>query len=173
MVCDLAGNILTGNLCPSSDLMTHVILYREFPECRSVAHTHSRMATAWAQAGLDLPVLGANHADYFKGNVPCTRRLTQAEAADEYEKEVGVLITETFKKRGLDPVSIPAALVCGHGPFVWGGDPCECVYNAMLLEEAAAAAYYTRVLNPDMRTLEPWLVEKRYDRRHSVPKKQG
>jgi L-ribulose-5-phosphate 4-epimerase len=165
-ITDLEGHILRGGYRPSSDLMTHLALYKAFPKCGSVAHTHSRMAVAWAQAGLDIPPLGTTHADYFYGPVPCTRNLTDAEIEGKYEAETGKVIAETFAIRGLDPVSMPGVLVYGHGPFVWGTDAMNCVHNAVVLEEMASMAYYTNTLAPDAEGVSKALLDRHYLRKH-------
>lgn len=166
VVSDLDGNIVEGDLRPSSDLMTHLELYKHFPACGSVVHTHSRMACAFAQAGLDIPALGTTHADYFYGDIPCARALTAAEINGEYEKNTGLIIAELFRARRLDPMAIPGALVFGHGPFAWGRDANESVYHATVLEEVAAIAYYTRQLNPALARTDDYLLDKHYLRKH-------
>lgn len=167
-ITDLDGNILFGDYKPSSDLKTHLVLYKAFPECVSVAHTHSRMAVAWAQAGFDIPPLGTTHADYFYGPIPCTRPLTDAEITGDYETETGRVIEETFLRRGIDPAAVPGVLVHGHGPFAWGTDAGNCVHNAAVLEEAAAMAYYTKTLNPNAEGVEKALLDRHYFRKHGI-----
>ncbi|MEJ2058479.1 MAG: class II aldolase/adducin family protein, partial [Desulfofustis sp.] len=125
---DIDGSLIEGTYKPSSDLATHLELYRQFPACGGVVHTHSRMAVAWAQAGVDLPALGTTHADYFYGAVPCTRKLSTDEIQGAYEHETGRVIVETFEQRNLDPMAIPAALVNCHGPFTWGTDALDAVH---------------------------------------------
>ncbi|MBT4268941.1 MAG: L-ribulose-5-phosphate 4-epimerase AraD, partial [Deltaproteobacteria bacterium] len=140
VIVDLEGKRVQGSYKPSSDLPTHLEIYRQFPDCSGVVHTHSRMATAWAQAGADLPAFGTTHADYFYGAVPCTRPLTEDEIRGAYEIETGRVIVETFTKRGLDPMAVPGVLVSGHGPFTWGTGAMDAVHNTVVLEEMAAMA---------------------------------
>ncbi len=166
VVTDLYGKIIEGRLRPSSDLATHLVLYRNFPEIGSVAHTHSRMATAWAQAGRDIPAFGTTHADYFYGPIPCARKLSAAEIGGAYEEETGNVIVETFRNRNIDPVAVPGVLIHGHGPFAWGKDAHECVHNAIVLEEVAAMASVTVTINPDAAPVDQHLLDKHYFRKH-------
>lgn len=166
VVTDLEGKVVEGSCRPSSDLMTHLELYKHFPDCGSVVHTHSRMACAWAQAGMDIPALGTTHADYFYGDVPCARALRAEEINGEYEKNTGLVIAELFRTRELDPKAVPGALVFGHGPFAWGKDAQESVYHATVLEEIATMAYYTRQLNPMLMRTDAYLLDKHYQRKH-------
>ncbi len=165
MVCvDLqSGAVAEGDCRPSSDTPTHIALYRAFPQIGGVVHTHSRWATIFAQAGRVIPALGTTHADYFYGDVPVTRPLTDAEIAGEYELETGNVIVETMY--GVDPVAMPAILVREHGPFTWGKDPAEAVYHAAVLEEAAMMAWHTIGLVADVQ-LNPALLDKHYLRKH-------
>ncbi|MCE5189366.1 MAG: L-ribulose-5-phosphate 4-epimerase [Eubacteriales bacterium] len=165
MVCvDLhSGAVIEGALRPSSDTPTHLALYRAFPSIGGVVHTHSRWATIFAQAGRTVPALGTTHADYFFGNVPVTRPLTNGEIAGDYELETGNVIVETM--RGIDPVAMPAILVQEHGPFTWGRNPDEAVYHAAVLEEAAMMAWHTLQMNPKAK-LNPALLDKHYLRKH-------
>ena len=165
MVCvDLAsGETVEGTLRPSSDTATHLALYRAFDRIGGVVHTHSRWATIFAQAGRPIPALGTTHADYFYGDVPVTRPLSDAQIAGDYELETGNVIVE--RMRGIDPAAMPAILVCEHGPFAWGKDPNEAVYHAAVLEEAAMMAWHTLTLEPEAR-INPALLEKHYQRKH-------
>ena len=164
VVLDLDGNIVEGKWKPSSDTPTHLRLYAAFPSCGGVVHTHSRWATVFAQAGRAIPALGTTHADDFHGPIPCTRLLTEAEIAGEYEAETGNVIIETF--RDLDPMGVPAALVQSHGPFAWGKDALEAVHNAVVLEEVAFMAWHTLALAPDKGEMQPSLLDKHYLRKH-------
>ncbi len=164
-VVDLDGRQVGGGLKPSSDLATHLALFRAFPELGGVVHTHSAHATAWAQAGLDLPAEGTTHADHFYGDVPCTRALTPEEIAGAYELETGRVIAETFRTRGLDPAAMPAVLVRSHGPFTWGEGPMEAVENAVVLEEVARIALLSRVAGTPER-MSGQLLDKHFLRKH-------
>ena len=164
VVLDLDGNIVEGTYRPSSDTPTHLVLYRAFPECGGIVHTHSRWATSFAQAGRDIPALGTTHADYFYGDIPCTRKMTQEEIAGEYEKETGNVIAETFKD--IDPAAVPGVLVHSHGPFVWGKDAFNAVHNAVVLEELAFMAYHALGLEPGLPRMQQELLDKHYLRKH-------
>lgn len=163
VVTDLNGNILEGDLRPSSDLPTHIELYRNFLDTKAVAHTHSKWATIFAQAGKDIPMLGTTHADTFFGDVPCTRRLTRGEIESSYEKETGSVIVETFSKK--DHSAIPGVVVCSHGPFTWGKNAIEAVNHAIVLEEVAMMAWHTLSLNREA-TFDTALADKHYFRKH-------
>ena len=160
---DLDGKVVEGTLRPSSDLPTHLELYKAFPEIGGVVHTHSPEAVAWAQAGMDIPALGTTHADYFRGAVPCTGPLSPERIAGDYEAETGRLIAETF--RGRRPLETPAVLVRNHGPFAWGKDAAEAVYHARVLEEVARMARMTLALNPEA-SLPKELEDKHFLRKH-------
>ena len=165
VVVDLeTGHRVEGNLNPSSDTPTHIVLYREFPNIGGVVHTHSRWATVFAQAGRDIPALGTTHADYFYGNIPCTRKMTPEEIAGEYERETGNVIAETFK--GLSADDIPAVLVHSHGPFAWGTDPHNAVHNAVVLEEIAFMAWHDLTMEPQLPEMQRELMDKHYLRKH-------
>ena len=164
VVVDMEGNVVEGDWKPSSDTPTHLKLYAAFPDCGGVVHTHSRWATVFAQAGREIPALGTTHADDFYGPIPCTRPLTDAEIAGAYEAETGSVIVETFRDR--DPMAVPAALVYSHGPFVWGRDPAEAVYKAVVLEEAAFMAWHTLAMAPDRGEMQQTLLDKHYLRKH-------
>ena len=164
VISDLAGNIVDGDLRPSSDLPTHLELYKHFPNIGGVAHTHSEFATAWAQAEKPIPCFGTTHADYFHGPVPVTERLTASEIAGDYEKETGTAICRRFA--GLDPDAIPAVLVAGHAPFCWGPGAAEAAHNAVILEYVARMAYHTLSINAETRPLARELHDKHFLRKH-------
>jgi L-ribulose-5-phosphate 4-epimerase len=167
VVVDLdSGEVVEGARRPSSDTPTHLVLYREFEEVGGIVHTHSPGATAWAQAGRDLPCLGTTHADHFHGAVPATRRLTADEIAGRYEERTGEAIAETFTVRGLDPLETPAALVASHGPFAWGADVEAAVENAVALEVVATLAVNTLALAPAAPPLQAELLERHFSRKH-------
>ncbi|HYH01408.1 MAG TPA: L-ribulose-5-phosphate 4-epimerase [Terriglobales bacterium] len=164
VITDLDGKIVEGNLRPSSDLPTHLVLYREFAHVGGVTHTHSEYATAWAQARRAIPCFGTTHADYFHGAVPVTDLLTNDEIAGEYEKNTGVAICRTFSKG--DAEGVPAALVAGHGPFTWGANATEAAHNAVILESIARMAYYTVGLAAETNPISRELHDKHYLRKH-------
>ena len=164
VVVDMDGSIVEGSLRPSSDTPTHIELYKAFPNIKGVVHTHSRMATSFAEAGLSIRPFGTTHADYFYGEIPCTRSLSKEEIESEYERNTGVVITETFKD--LDPDAIPGVLVRNHGPFTWGTSPSNAVHNAAVLEEVAYMAYYAMTLNPEINNVDSYLLDKHYYRKH-------
>jgi len=164
VVCDLEGTIVEGKLRPSSDLPTHVELYKYFPNIGGVAHTHSEFATAWAQAETPIPCFGTTHADYFHGEVPVTDRLGPGEIAGDYELETGKAICRTFAK--LDPDAIPAVLVAGHAPFCWGPSAAAAAHNAVVLEYVAKMAYHTLVINAESRPIGRELHDKHFLRKH-------
>ena len=163
VVVDLDGNIVEGNLKPSSDTATHLILYKAFKGIGGVVHTHSSWATSWAQAGKSIPALGTTHADYFYGPIPCTRKLTEEEVKKAYEVETGNVIVETFKN--LDPLAIPGVIVNNHGPFAWGKDADNAVHNAKVLEEVSKMAFRSLQLNPNAE-IDQFLLDKHYLRKH-------
>lgn len=163
VVVDLDGKVVEGRLNPSSDTPTHVVLYKAFPQARGVVHTHSTYATSWAQAGLDIPNIGTTHADYFHDAVPCTPDMTESEVKGEYELETGNVIVRRFE--GLNPVHTPGVLVKNHGPFTWGKDADEAVYNAVVLEQVAKMASISFGINPAL-TMNPLLIEKHFSRKH-------
>jgi L-ribulose-5-phosphate 4-epimerase len=163
VVVDLEGKVIEGELRPSSDTATHLILYLSFPNIGGVAHTHSTYATAWAQAGKDIPNIGTTHADYFKDNIPCTRPMTPAEIETEYEQETGKVIVERFQ--GLNPDFTPGVLVNNHGPFTWGNSANQAVHNSVVLEQIAKMAFIASSLNPELKMNEE-LVKKHFYRKH-------
>ncbi|MGP2960206.1 L-ribulose-5-phosphate 4-epimerase, partial [Serratia bockelmannii] len=155
VVVDLAsGRTVEGAKKPSSDTATHLALYREFADIGGIVHTHSRHATIWAQAGLDIPAWGTTHADYFYGAIPCTRLMTQDEIEHDYELETGNVIIETFRRRDINPNAIPAVLVNAHGPFAWGKDAHNAVHNAVVLEEIAYMGIFSRQLTPGIHSMQ-------------------
>ena len=164
VITDLDGKVVEGDLRPSSDLPTHVCLYKAFPAIGGVAHTHSEFATSWAQAGRPIPCFGTTHADYFHGPVPVTDALSDAEIASEYEKNTGVAICRAF--RDIDPESVPAVLVRGHAPFCWGPDVATAAHNAVILEAVARMAYYTVGLAANAGALPRALHDKHFLRKH-------
>ena len=160
------GEKVEGKWKPSSDTATHVALYNAFPNIGGVVHTHSRWATSWAQAGKSINAYGTTHGDYFYGTIPCTRKMTPAEIAGEYELETGNVIIETFKDRNIDPDQVPAVLVCSHGPFAWGTDPHNAVHNSVVLEELAFMAFHTEAMTPGISPMQQELLDKHYLRKH-------
>lgn len=167
VLVDLEGNIVEGHLKPSSDLMTHLEFYKNFPNIGGVVHTHSRWATIFAQAGMDIPALGTTHADYFYGNIPCTRLMKKKEIQGAYEQETGKVIVETFKERTLNPDEIPGVLVHSHGPFTWGTDAQNAVHNAVVMEECAMMACMTCHLKQhDIKEMQSELLDKHFKRKH-------
>ena len=167
-VTDLDGHVVDGNLRPSSDLLSHLEIYKAFPAVHSVVHTHSPWAVAWAQAERDLPCYGTTHADTFYGTVPCTRTLTAEEVSNGYEINTGKVIVETFRKRGLDPDAVPAVLVSKHGPFVWGKNTAKAVETALILEETAKIALLTQQVRQDVAIAPDYLLDKHYLRKHGL-----
>ena len=166
VVVDLDGRVVEGKRKPSSDTATHIELYKAFPKCGGIVHTHSRWATTFAQAGMDIPTMGTTQADYFYGAIPCTRPMTDEEIRGEYEKETGKVIVETFLDR--DPAAIPGVLVCSHGPFAWGSDAMNAVHNAVVMEEVAFMDWHAIVLNPVLEPMQQTLLDKHYLRKHGA-----
>src|SRR5580698_7434481 len=175
VVTDLDGHVIEGKLRPSSDLATHLALYRAFPAIGGVVHTHSRAATVWAQAGREIPCLGTTHADYFHGCIPVAGPLSEEEIRGEYELNTGLAIVRRFE--GINPLSMPAVLVAGHAPFAWGKDAAAAAYNAVVLEEVAERAWRTLTLNAGAVPLPQELLDKHFLRKHgpdaSYGQKQG
>lgn len=166
VVVDMEGNVVEGKWKPSSDTDTHLALYKAFPNIGGVVHTHSRWATSWAQAGRGIPAYGTTHADYFHGEIPCTRKMTASEIAGKYELETGNVIIETFADLQAD--RIPAVLVHSHGPFTWGVDPQNAVHNAVVLEELAFIAYHTESVLPNVEVMQQELLDKHFYRKHGA-----
>lgn len=167
VVVDLkTGKKVEGELNPSSDTDTHVELYNTFTNIGGIVHTHSRWATTFAQAGMGVPALGTTHADYFYGEIPCTRKMTPREINGKYELETGLVITETFEK--INPDEIPSVLVHSHGPFSWGTDPFNAVHNAVVLEELAFMAWHNLMMNPELKPMQQELLDKHYLRKHGA-----
>lgn len=163
VVVDLDGNVVEGDLRPSSDTPTHIALYKAFPEIGGVVHTHSTYATAWAQAGIDLPNIGTTHADYFHNAIPCTSDMTAEEVNGDYELETGNVIVKRFE--GINPMHTPGVLVKNHGPFAWGKNPHDAVHNAVVMEQVAKMASIAYLVNPHL-TMNELLVEKHFNRKH-------
>ena len=166
VVMDLKGNKVEGDMNPSSDTLTHMVLYNAFPSIGGIVHTHSPYAVAWAQAGLDIPCYGTTHADYFYGPIPCARHLTQEELDEDYELNTGKIIVEEFKARGIDPVAVPAVICHSHGPFTWGKDAAQAVYHAVVLEEVAKMAIFTRQVDASAAPAPQRIQDKHYMRKH-------
>jgi len=163
VVIDLNGNRVEGTLNPSSDTPTHLVLYQNFKEIGGIVHTHSEWATSWAQAGKPIPAYGTTHADYFYGEIPCTRKLSETEINTAYEENTGKVIIEHFQT--IDYKAMPGVIVNGHAPFTWGSDPHEAVHNAMVLEEVAKIAFRTQVLG-NTKPVDKYLLDKHYLRKH-------
>ena len=167
VVLELAtGKVVDGELKPSSDTPTHLELYKAFPNIGGIVHTHSRWATSFAQAGRGIAALGTTHGDYFYGEIPCTRKMTEAEIQAEYEKETGTVIIETFKDK--NPDAIPGVVVYSHGPFAWGKDAMDAVHNAVVMEEVAFMNIQTMLLNPTIQPMQQELLDKHYLRKHGA-----
>ncbi|EPP9830404.1 L-ribulose-5-phosphate 4-epimerase [Klebsiella pneumoniae] len=163
-VVDLQGHVVEGRWRPSSDTATHLALYRRYPDLVGVVHTHSTHATAWAQAGLAIPALGTTHADYFFGDIPCTRALSAQEVDEAYELNTGQVIIETLGEA--NPLHTPGIVVYQHGPFAWGKDAHEAVHNAVVMEEVARMAWIARGINPQLQPIDSWLMNKHFQRKH-------
>ncbi|MFE7079333.1 L-ribulose-5-phosphate 4-epimerase [Priestia megaterium] len=166
VVVDLDGRVVEGELNPSSDTLTHAVLYKHYPQIGGIAHTHSTWATIWAQAGLDVQAMGTTHADTFYGSVPCARFLTEKEVNDGYEVETGKVIIETFEERGLDVLAVPGILLQGHGPFTWGKDAKSAVMNSVVLDEVSKMNFFTQKLKGLAEELPQRILDKHYLRKH-------
>lgn len=166
VVIDMNGDVVTGNLKPSSDTKTHIELYKHFKSIGGIVHTHSHYATVWAQAGKDIPPFGTTHADTFYGNIPCTRPMSYEEIESSYEKETGRVIVELFRNNNIDENNMCAVLVKSHGPFTWGNSVKEAVENAIILEETAKMAFNTELLNHNHEPIESVLLNKHFFRKH-------
>ena len=160
-----SGQRVEGKWNPSSDTKTHLELYRKYSSIKGIVHTHSVNAVAFAQAGISIPVLGTTHADYFYGNIPCTRELSQSEVMDDYETNTGKVIIESIENLNYDPMAIPGIIVKNHGPFAWGKNPSNSVYNAVVLEKVAEMALKTLILNPKA-DIKSYVLDKHYMRKH-------
>ncbi len=165
VVVDLDGNVVEGNLRPSSDTPTHLALYKAFDQLGGIVHTHSTYATSWAQAGVAIPIIGTTHADYFADDIPCTRDMNREEVTGAYEAETGAVIIERFST--LNPSHIPGVLVKNHGPFTWGKNPNDAVHNSVVLEEIARMAFIAHSVNPNL-TMNTLLSEKHFERKHGA-----
>jgi L-ribulose-5-phosphate 4-epimerase len=179
VVVDLkTGETVEGELNPSSDTPTHLILYRTYPDIGGIVHTHSTYATAWAQAGKDIPNIGTTHSDYYHNDIPCTGDMTEKEIKGDYEQETGNVIVKRLNQGNINPMHTPGALVKNHGPFAWGKNPDNAVYNAVVMEQVAKMAYLSFAINPET-SMNPLLVEKHFSRKHGPnayygqKKKQG
>jgi L-ribulose-5-phosphate 4-epimerase len=166
VITDLHGKIIEGKLRPSSDLDTHTLLYREFPEIGGIVHTHSEFATAWAQAGRPIPCLGTTHADYFHGPVPVTEPLTEDQVTEAYVRNTGAVIVSRFRREGLDPIAVPGVLVAGHAPFTWGRSPMDAVEHADVLEYIARLAFRSTLLGAAECGIPAYVGEHHYMRKH-------
>ena len=166
VVTDLDGNVVDGKLKPSSDLATHLEFYKHFKDIGGVVHTHSVNAVAWAQAGKDIPALGTTHGDYFYGQIPCTRLMTEEEIRNNYELNTGKVVIEEFEKRHVDPNQMPGVLVHSHGPFTWGKDPFDAVHNSVVLDTLAKMALKTISINGDVGSMQNELLDKHFLRKH-------
>lgn len=166
VVVDLEGNVVDGRYKPSSDTATHLELYKKYPEIGGVVHTHSTWAVTFAQAGMSIPAFGTTHADYFYGDIPCTRELTEEEISENYELNTGKVILETIGDN--DPMAIPGIVVKNHGPFAWGRSAAGSVYNAVVMDKVAEMAYNTMTLNPRVERVSQYLLDKHYLRKHGA-----
>lgn len=168
VVLDLEGNVVEGDLNPSSDTPTHLVLYKSFKNIKGIVHTHSPWAVSFAQAGINIPAAGTTQGDYFYGDIPVTRKMTAEEITGEYEKETGKVIVETFVNNNINPDYVPGVLVNDHGPFTWGEDPENAVHNSVVLEEVAKMTYHTLQLNPENIRMDKCLLDKHFYRKHGA-----
>ena len=168
VLVNLAGEKVEGKYNPSSDTATHAVLYQRFKDIRGIVHTHSPYATSWAQAGLGIPCYGTTHADYFYGEIPCVRNLTPEEIEEAYEKNTGIVMADEFERLGKDPIAVPGALCKNHGVFTWGKDAHEAVHNAVVMEECAKMAAWTRLINPAAEEAPQAMQDKHYFRKHGA-----
>lgn len=166
VVTDAEGKVIEGKLRPSSDLATHVELYRHFPSLGGIVHTHSSWATVWAQACRGIPALGTTHADYFYGEIPCTRILTEQQTSGHYEADTGLAIVERFREGKIDPKNMPVVLVANHGPFAWGANAHDAVHNAAVLELVARMAMLSLQIDPKLPAMPQHLLDKHFFRKH-------
>jgi L-ribulose-5-phosphate 4-epimerase len=166
VIVDMEGSVVEGRYKPSSDTATHLVLYKNYPNIGGVVHTHSTWAVTFAQAGLAIPAFGTTHADYFYGDIPCTRELTLKEIEEAYELNTGKVIVETIGEN--DPMAIPGILVKNHGPFAWGKNPADSVYNTVVMDKVAEMAYKTMTLNPQAPRVSQYLLDKHYFRKHGA-----
>ncbi len=168
VVVNLSGEIIEGSLVPSSDTATHITLYNQYPDIGGIVHTHSRSATIWSQAKIDIPAFGTTHADYFYGAIPCSRPMTNQEIKTEYEHNTGLVIIETLDQRKLNALEMPGCLVASHGPFTWGKNANDAVHNAVVLEEIAVMALGSLNLNSKLPVMNNILLKKHYLRKHGA-----
>lgn len=168
VVVDLEGNVIEGDLNPSSDTWTHIELYKGFADIMGIVHTHSPWAVSFAQAGIDIPAAGTTQADYFYGSIPVTRKMKSDEILEEYERKTGLVIIETFHDRKINPNQVPGVLVNDHGPFTWGMSPSDAVHNAVVLEQVAEMTYHTMQLNPEDIQMSKKLLDKHFLRKHGA-----
>jgi len=166
VVVDLEGNLVEGELNPSSDTKTHLELYKAFTDIKGIVHTHSPWAVSFAQAGIDIPAAGTTHGDYFYGAIPVTRPMKKEEIVEDYEKQTGTVIIETFREREINPNQVPGVLVNDHGPFTWGTSPTNAVHNSVVLEQVAKMTYHTIQINPLGIEMSHNLLDKHYLRKH-------
>ena len=166
VIVDMEGNVVEGDLKPSSDTPTHIELYKKYEEINGVVHTHSTWATGWAQAKIDVRPLGTTHCDYFYGEIPCTRELRKEEVEENYEKNTGLVILEELEVRKIKPLSIPGVLVASHGPFLWGKDPKNAVHNAVVLEAVSKMNFISQSLSPNVDRINDYILDKHYLRKH-------